>query len=118
MWLLTATLGFGGVAILVIGRLGVQGRLRRNRWAGIRSSWATATDETWLVAHKAAGGTFMLSGAVVVMLAAVLPVVGDDSEAWANTVALLCCGVMLVGSLIAAGRARRAVRAIDSDSAA
>lgn len=117
MWLLTVTLGLGGAAILVIGRLGVQGRLPRNRWAGIRASWARESEQSWQVAHQAAGGMMMLSGAIVVVLAASLPMVGADSPSWTNGIALACCGVMVGGGWIAARSARQAVRAADSDTA-
>lgn len=110
MWMLGGTLAAGGVAIFVIGRLGRIGRLPRNRWVGIRTSWARASDRTWLVAHHAAGKVLMASGLVVVALAATLIVVGDESNVWANLVALTSCAVMLVGGALGARLARAAVR--------
>lgn len=109
MWLLTVTLGLSGAVVFVIGSLGVQGRLPRNRWAGIRSRWAMASDRSWKVAHEAAGRMLMLSGFVVVALAVALPVVGEDSPGGIEGIALAGCGVMVVGGWIAARSARRAV---------
>ena len=40
------------------------GKVRRNRWVGIRTPWTLASDEVWLRAHRLAGRLFVFTGVV------------------------------------------------------
>jgi uncharacterized membrane protein len=45
------------------------GKLRRNRWIGIRTPWTLADDEVWLRTHRLGGWVFV-AGGVLALLAA------------------------------------------------
>jgi uncharacterized membrane protein len=66
------------------------GKLRRNRWIGIRTPWTLADDEVWLRTHRFGGWTFV-AGGVVALLAAL-----------AGAPAVLGLSVLLVSTLIPA----------------
>ena len=60
-------------ALLAVAVLGARGRLRRNRWAGVRTRRTLASDEAFVLANRvaaaplgAAGGVALLGGAVIV----------------------------------------------------
>jgi uncharacterized membrane protein len=49
-------------------------RLRRNRWAGIRTPWTLASDEAWARSHRVGGALFVVGGlAALVLVLAGLP---------------------------------------------
>lgn len=54
------------------------GKLRRNRWIGIRTPWTLADDEVWSRSHRLGGWTVAVGGALglLVTLAGAPPVVG------------------------------------------
>jgi len=81
-WLLIAISLF----ITVLGNY--LGKLRRNRWIGIRTPWTLADDEVWLRTHRLAGWMFV-AGGVLALLAAL---------AGARPAAVL--GVLLISALI------------------
>jgi len=66
------------------------GKLRRNRWIGIRTPWTLADDEVWLRTHRIGGWTFV-AGGVLALLAAL-----------AGAPAVVGLGVLLVSTLIPA----------------
>jgi uncharacterized membrane protein len=66
------------------------GKLRRNRWLGIRTPWTLADDEVWSRTHRLAAPLFVAGGA--------LALVG----ALAGAPAALCVGVLAAGALVSA----------------
>lgn len=45
------------------------GKLRRNRWIGIRTPWTLADDEVWLRTHRLGGWMFVAGGALALVTA-------------------------------------------------
>lgn len=45
------------------------GKLRRNRWIGIRTPWTLADDEVWLRTHRLGGWMFVAGGALALVAA-------------------------------------------------
>lgn len=45
------------------------GKLRRNRWIGIRTPWTLADDEVWLRTHRLGGWMFVAGGALALLAA-------------------------------------------------
>ncbi len=43
------------------------GKLRRNRWIGIRTPWTLADDEVWLRTHRLGGWLFVAGGALALL---------------------------------------------------
>ena len=79
-------------------------RVPPNRWYGLRVP-ATFADETvWYDANAAAGREMMSFGAVVTLIALVLPHVAHVGS---QTYAAICAGVFGLGSLILAIRGWR-----------
>lgn len=62
-WILIASSGF----ITVLGNY--LGKLRRNRWIGIRTPWTLADDEVWLRTHRLGGWMFVAGGALALLIA-------------------------------------------------
>jgi uncharacterized membrane protein len=90
-----AVLALGGLVLIVIGWLGLVGRLPRNHWAGIRTFYTMRNDENWYATHRAAGPLLIFGGVAVTAAAlAFLPfaIAGKvpDRLAAAVSVALAC----------------------------
>lgn len=64
------------------------GKLRRNRWIGIRTPWTLADDEVWLRTHRLGGRMFVAGGALALF------------AALAGAPAAVVLGVLLVSTLI------------------
>jgi uncharacterized membrane protein len=47
------------------------GKLRRNRWIGIRTPWTLVDDEVWLRTHRLGGWMFVAGGALALVAALV-----------------------------------------------
>jgi immunity protein, SdpI family len=45
------------------------GKLRRNRWIGIRTPWTLADDEVWLRTHRLGGAMFVAGGGLALLAA-------------------------------------------------
>jgi uncharacterized membrane protein len=45
------------------------GKLRRNRWIGIRTPWTLADDEVWLRTHRLGGWMFVAGGGLALLAA-------------------------------------------------
>jgi len=56
--LLTAS----GIGLMMVGRRAAQGRLRRNRWVGIRTTLTLLSDAAWDAAHLAGGSKLSVAG--------------------------------------------------------
>ncbi|QQQ76442.1 SdpI family protein [Saccharothrix sp. 6-C] len=92
---LPVVLGLIGVAFATIGLLGVRGRLRRNRFFGVRTKATLRDDETFALANKIAGVPNAAAGAIALVAAVAAAV---------NPALSLVIGLVgLVGSIVVAG---------------
>jgi hypothetical protein len=91
---LPVVLGLIGVAFATIGFLGVRGRLRRNRFFGVRTKATLRDDETFALANKIAGVPTATAGAIALAAAFAAAV---------NPALALVIGLVgLVGSVVVA----------------
>ena len=59
---LAVMLTASGIALIVVGRRARAGRLRRNRWMGIRTTLTLLSDQAWDAAHLAGGSKLSVAG--------------------------------------------------------
>lgn len=98
------------LSVAVVGYLGANGSLRRNRLVGIRTDLTMANDKAWYVAQSA-GGPAMTIGAVAGLLVMILPIaVIGLTEIGAIVAAILAVALMLVGLAIGGVAGHRAAR--------
>lgn len=99
MWVAFLALLVAGMALIVMGWLGLQGRLPRQAFAGIRTPYAMANDEQWEAVHRFGapwmvfGGVACVAGSLALLpfsLAGELP--GAFSAAAALALALVVLG--------------------------
>ncbi|MGH3565356.1 MAG: SdpI family protein [Pseudonocardia sp.] len=109
----------GGLALLVVALLGARSRLRRNRFAGVRTSATLRSDAAFTLANRAAAMPIGAAGVVAaaggsVLLASGLLASGPGSVGWVVlAVAVVgCLGLTglggVVGDRVAADLAARA----------
>lgn len=75
--MLSVVLGVLGVALGAVGLLGLQGRLRRNRFAGVRTAAALRDEETFALANRVAGVPNVAAGVVAIVSGAMAFVMAD-----------------------------------------
>ncbi|GAB2634399.1 SdpI family protein [Prescottella soli] len=82
MVILAVVLFIAAVALGALGVAGLTGRLKRNRWAGVRTPQSLRDDETFALANKvaaptmlAAAGVLVIGGVAAILFDGVLPVV-------------------------------------------
>jgi uncharacterized membrane protein len=56
-----------GLLLVVLGWLGLVGRLPRNGFAGIRTPYTMRSDENWAATHRAAAPVLIFGGIAIVM---------------------------------------------------
>lgn len=56
-------MALAGATVLFVARLGRDGRLPRNHWAGLRLPSTLSSDAAWIAAHKAAAPGLRWAGA-------------------------------------------------------
>jgi hypothetical protein len=101
MWLAVVALVLGSSAVLELGRRASAGTLPRNRLVGLRVRAIVEDDESWVIAHRAAGSTLMSTGVVGIGLAITATIIGltagEDAAASALVVAavLIALGVIV-----------------------
>ncbi|MFJ6697454.1 SdpI family protein [Streptomyces sp. NPDC091272] len=100
-------LGLTGLGLVVVGRIGATGLLRRNALVGIRTARSTASDEAWRSVHRTAAPWLYAAGAVPLAAAVAMPFIGHPAVLVG--VALGSLALLLV--LLALG-VRRATRAL------
>lgn len=59
---LAVLLTAAGIGLIVVGRRARQGRLKRNRWIGIRTTLTLLSDTAWDAAHLAGGSKLSVAG--------------------------------------------------------
>lgn len=74
---LSVVLGVLGVALGAVGLLGLQGKLRRNRFFGVRTAAALRDEETFALANRVAGVPSIAAGAVAVVSGTMAFVMSD-----------------------------------------
>ena len=79
--------------LLTVAVLGARGRLRRNPWAGVRTSRTLASDEAFTVANKVAAAPLGAAATVALLGGITLVVGGPGAVVW--TVLLLSTAGML-----------------------
>lgn len=75
--MLSVVLGVLGVALGAVGLLGLQGRLRRNRFVGVRTAAALRDEETFTLANRVAGVPNVAAGVVAIVSGAMSFVMAD-----------------------------------------
>lgn len=68
-----ASMLLAGMAIALVAIRTADGRIGRNRFAGIRTRATMASDDNWLLAHVAARGATIRAGQTFMISAAILP---------------------------------------------
>ncbi|WP_329788419.1 SdpI family protein [Lentzea sp. DG1S-22] len=74
---LSVVLGVLGVALGAVGLLGLQGKLRRNRFVGVRTAAALRDEETFALANRVAGVPNIAAGVVAIVSGAMAFVMAD-----------------------------------------
>jgi hypothetical protein len=69
--LLLVVLGLVGLALGLTGRLGWQGKLKRNRFVGVRTAATLRDDDTFRLANQVAGVPNLVAGLIAVVSAVV-----------------------------------------------
>jgi hypothetical protein len=115
MWIAGLLLCVAGIALVVVGVLGRQGRLPRNMWAGLRTNTIMRTDQTWRVAHTA-GAPWLLAAAGVAFVLAAVAFLGSSWQS-IRTLAILLLGLMIACLFLAVAYGDRAARKVPNDGA-
>jgi ABC-type sugar transport system permease subunit len=71
-----------GSALVLLARRSRSGKLRRNRFAGVRTATTMSSDEAWHAAQRASAGFTLLAGCGAIaggLVVAVVVLVGRDS---------------------------------------
>lgn len=90
-----AVLTVAGIAMVVLGLMGLLGKLRRNHFAGIRTRFTMASDINWYRTHRA-GAAFMIFGGVAVMMAGIAFLPFSFAGMLSDAAALAVCIVLAV----------------------
>jgi hypothetical protein len=86
-----------GLGLLAVAVLGARGRLRRNRWAGVRSAASLRSEEAFGLANRVAAVPLGAAGAVAGVAGAALLAGADGALAW------VVFGIGVVGTLALIG---------------
>jgi len=100
--------------MVVLGFLGLTGRLPRNGWAGIRTPYTMQSDEHWYATHREGAAPMIFMGVASFAAGlAFLPfaLAGKVGDALASGVVLAQCALLLCGAIgswwVGTSRARR-----------
>ncbi|GAA1857215.1 hypothetical protein GCM10009836_41840 [Pseudonocardia ailaonensis] len=86
-----------GAALVSVAVLGARSRLRRNRWAGVRTANTLESAAAWVSANRVAAPPVGAAGAICLVAGVVLLVGAPTGLSWIVT------GVGVVGGLALAG---------------
>ncbi|WP_026421780.1 SdpI family protein [Actinokineospora inagensis] len=99
-----------GLPLLVIGGLGLAGRLPRNRFGGVRTPAALRSDEAFRVANKVAGPPTAVAGLVGVLGAVVgFALTSTAAVLTVSVIAVLGLAVITLAAGVLGNRAAEAV---------
>lgn len=104
-----------GLLLIWMARAAATGRLRRNRFAGLRIPSTMASDEAWLAAHIRAQGHIIAAG--VVSLVYGLSAFLSESIMLVALGALVTCMVILALMVYAMVVGDQAAKAVSEDAA-
>jgi uncharacterized membrane protein len=102
MWIAFLAMAFGGTTLMTVGWMALQGRLKRQHWAGIRTSYTMANDEQWYATHRHAAPYLIFGGvAALAMSLSLLPfaLAGQLPDVFSITMALIIAAVTLFAVL-------------------
>lgn len=105
-------LAAGGVALVAVGRLGRQGRLPRQHWAGIRTSSTMATHDAWMAAHRAGGPLIEVAGWSATALGCGAALLCAADPQWSIALTMAAAGIVLLGAGSGVIRGVRAARRV------
>ena len=77
------------------------GKLKPNRYMGIRVPWTLRSEAVWRTTHRAAGWMYTVSGLIVAGLALVVP------ASYLPTITLIWIGIIVIAPLLVAWKAAR-----------
>lgn len=100
MWFGVVALVLGSLAVLELGRRASAGRLPRSRLVGLPVRATVEDDESWLIAHRAAGSTLMSTGVVGVGLAITAAMIGVTAGESSASSALVVATLLVVLGLV------------------
>lgn len=100
-----------GAIVAAVGWLGMNGRLRRNHWAGIRLPSTMASDDAWAAAHDE-GGRWLAGGGGLVAVTGLLMMVFRPDDTTSESIAIVLALFMLVMVLGAGAVGSRAARKV------
>ncbi|MCW0214127.1 MAG: SdpI family protein [Pseudonocardia sp.] len=106
-----------GAALLAVAVLGGRSRLRRNRYAGVRTAATLASDRTFALANKVAAPLLGAAGAVLVVSGVVLLAAPTVALSWIVTVLGAVVAFFLAGTGGALGDRAAARAAVPADLA-
>ncbi len=102
--------GFGGVIVVVLGRMAAKERLPRNIFAGIRIPSTMRSDEAWRAGHRAAASALTVAGAGPVVIAVIVGAKNPGREVQ-TVLSRIATGWLLGWIGLATVQASRAARA-------
>ncbi|QNG55471.1 SdpI family protein [Pseudonocardia petroleophila] len=92
--IIAALLVLAGLALLAVAVLGARGRLRRNRWIGVRTTETLASEAAFALANRVAAAPVGAAGAVALVGGAVL------AAGPVGAVSVVVLAVAVVGTLV------------------
>ncbi|MFI0981449.1 SdpI family protein [Streptomyces sp. NPDC021093] len=104
---LSVLLGLTGLGMVVVGRLGSTGRIRRNPLVGIRTARSMESDESWRTVHRTAAPWLYASGGMPLAAVVAMPFVRNPAPFLA--VALGSLGLLVVFLCLGVRRGTRAL---------
>lgn len=110
MVVVAGVLMVGGLVLVLVGWRGRNDHLTLNRWIGIRTATTMQSDATWEAAQRA-GGMWIITGGIVMIVTGVAMLFVDDDDA-AATVALVGTFVMLSAVLAGGWLGQRAAKRV------
>lgn len=108
-----AVLSLAGITYIVLGCMGLLGKLPPNSFAGIRTRTTRASDAAWYAAHRASAPLFIFGGVAIASAGlAFLPfsLTGNVPDGLALSVTIALAVVALLTALVGARTGTKAAR--------
>lgn len=104
--IMALTIGLAGVVIIWMGWSGAREQLPLNGFAGLKTRAIMESEESWRIAHKAAGTYLMVGGVGCIVGAIAMLFVGEGTVTF---VAMISTGWTLLWIIIATVMANKAI---------
>lgn len=104
MWVAFVVMLAGGAVVTALGWRGLQEKLPRQHWAGIRTPYSMANDEQWYAVHRY-GAPYLIFGGVgafAIALAMIPFALAGKLPNGFSTAVLLACALFMGGSALLA----------------